>query len=96
MQAGQKLYTADCAGCHQPNGAGLPPTFPALAGNSFLSDPVAVVQRIFDGKGTMPSHPSYSAKDLADVATYIRNSWGNAFGPVSTDQAAKAAPKAAP
>jgi len=96
MQAGQKLYTADCAGCHQPNGAGMPPTFPALAGNNFLSDPAAVVQRIFEGKGTMPSHPSYTAKELADVATYIRNSWGNAFGPVSTDQAAQAAPKAAP
>ena len=96
MQAGQKLYTADCAGCHQPNGAGMPPTFPALAGNSFLSDPAAVAQRIFDGKGTMPSHPSYTAKQLADVATYIRNSWGNAYGPVSADQAAQAVPKAAP
>jgi len=95
MQAGGKLYSADCEGCHQPNGAGMPPTFPALAGNSFLSDATAVVQRIFDGKGTMPSHPSYTAKELANVATYIRNSWGNSFGPVSADQAAQAAPKAA-
>ncbi len=95
MKAGEKLYTADCVACHQPNGAGMPPTFPALAGNSFLSDPAAVVQRIFDGKGTMPPHPSYTAKELADVATYIRNSWGNAYGSVSTDQAAQAAPKAA-
>ena len=54
-----------------------------------------MVQRIFDGKGTMPSHPSYTAKELANVATYIRNSWGNSFGPVSADQAAQAAPKAA-
>ena len=95
MQAGGKLYSADCQGCHQPNGAGMPPTFPALAGNNFLSDATAVVQRIFDGKGTMPSHPGYTAKELANVATYIRNSWGNSFGPVSVDQAAQAAPKAA-
>ncbi|HKI56780.1 MAG TPA: cytochrome c [Trueperaceae bacterium] len=95
MQAGQKLYTSDCQSCHQPNGAGMPPTFPALAGDSFLSDPAAVVKRIYEGKGVMPSHPSYTAQELADVATYIRNAFGNDFGPVSVQQAKRAAPKAA-
>ncbi|MEJ2288317.1 MAG: cytochrome c [Deinococcales bacterium] len=95
MQAGKKLYTSDCQGCHQPNGAGMPPTFPALASNDFLQNASAVMQRIFDGKGAMPSHPSYTAKELADVATYIRNSFGNDFGPVSVEQAKQAVPKAA-
>jgi cytochrome c oxidase subunit II len=95
MQAGKKLYTSECQGCHQPNGAGMPPTFPALAGNDFLSNASAVMQRIFDGKGAMPSHHSFTAKELADVATYIRNSFGNDYGPVSVDQAKQAVPKAA-
>lgn len=74
----------------------MPPTFPALAGNSYLSNASNVVKRIFEGKGTMPSHPSYTAKQLADVATYVRNSFGNDYGPVSVAEAKQAAPKAAP
>ncbi len=94
MSAGKTLYDSDCASCHQPNGAGIPPTFPALAGNAFLSDATAVVQRIFDGKGTMPAHPSYTAKDLAAVATYVRNAFGNSYGAVTLQEASQAAPKA--
>ena len=94
LSDGKQLYDSDCASCHQPSGAGIPPTFPALAGNDFLQDPAAVVQRIFDGKGTMPPHPSYTAKDLAAVASYIRESFGNSYGPVSVQEAGQAAPKA--
>ncbi|MEJ2667896.1 MAG: cytochrome c [Deinococcales bacterium] len=94
MSAGKTLYDSDCASCHQPNGAGIPPTFPALAGNAFLSDAAAVVQRVFDGKGTMPPHPSYTAKDLAAVATYVRNAFGNSYGAVTLQEASQAAPKA--
>jgi mono/diheme cytochrome c family protein len=96
MQAGEQIYESDCASCHQPNGAGLPPTFPALAGNNVLQDASVVVKTIVDGKGVMPPHPSYTTKQLSDVATFVRNSWGNSFGPVSVEQAAQAAPKAAP
>lgn len=96
MTAGEQLYESDCASCHQPNGSGLPPTFPALAGNAFLSDATAVVQRIVDGKGVMPPHPSYTTKQLSDVASYIRNTWGNSYGQVSVAEASQAAPKAAP
>lgn len=94
MTAGQKLYDADCASCHQASGAGIPPTFPGLAANDFLKDPAATVRRIFDGKGTMPPHPSYTAEDLAAVTTYIRESFGNSYGPVSVQEASRAAPKA--
>jgi len=91
---GAKIYSSDCASCHQPNGAGMPPTFPALAGDAYLKDPSAVVTRIFEGKGAMPSHPSYTATDLAAVATFIRESFGNDYGPVTVPQAQQAAPKA--
>lgn len=95
LQEGGKLYSSDCSSCHMPNGAGMPPTFPALAGDSFLADPAAAMQRVFDGKGAMPAHPSFSAKDLAAVTTYIRNSFGNSYGGVTVAQAEKAVPKAA-
>jgi len=95
MAAGKKLYTNDCQGCHQPDGSGMPPNFPKLAGNDFLSNASNVVQRIYEGKGAMPNHHTYSAKQLADVATFIRNSFGNAYGPVSVAEAKQAVPKAA-
>ncbi len=94
LKSGDQLYTSDCASCHKPSGQGMPPTFPALAGNSFLSDASAVVKRIYDGAGSMPSHHSYSAKQLAEVATYVRNTWGNSYGGVSVEDASKAVPQA--
>jgi mono/diheme cytochrome c family protein len=37
---------------------------------------------------SMPAFPVLSNEELAEVATYIRNAWGNNAGPVSTAQAA--------
>jgi mono/diheme cytochrome c family protein len=43
------------------------------------------------GKGTMPAYRSqFSDADIAALLTYIRSSWGNGAGPVTTDQIAGA------
>ncbi len=90
MSEGEKIYLTSCASCHQPNGAGVA-TFPALAGNEKLADKDLVIDRTLNGKVPMPGFgDQLSDEQVAAVATYIRNSWGNAFGPVSpADVAAK-------
>jgi len=88
MSEGEKLYLASCAGCHQPNGAGIA-TFPTLAGNENLADKDLVIDRILNGKVPMPGFAGqYDDQQIAAIATYIRNSWGNGFGPVAPDEVA--------
>ena len=42
MAKGQQVYATNCAACHQPNGQGLPPAFPAIAGSAIATgDPAA-------------------------------------------------------
>ena len=38
LEAGEQIYTTTCIACHQPNGTGLPPAFPALAGSAWHGD----------------------------------------------------------
>lgn len=38
----------------------------------------------------MPAYPKLTDQEVADVATYIRNSWGNAAPAVTVDEVAKA------
>jgi mono/diheme cytochrome c family protein len=38
----------------------------------------------------MPGYPKLSDQEIADVATYIRNAWGNAAPAVTLEQVAKA------
>lgn len=86
-QDGAALYADNCSACHQPNGIGIPPAFPALAGNENLADLALIVGNIHNGKNGMPAFPELGAEDLAALASYIRASWGNAFGAVTSSEA---------
>jgi mono/diheme cytochrome c family protein len=88
MAQGEQLFEQNCAACHQADGTGAPPAFPALAGNENLEDLELIVGNIHEGKGAMPPFPNLTAAQIAAVATYIRNSWGNAFGEVTTEEVA--------
>ena len=73
--------------------------FPPLAGSAAAQqrDPTSVIRLILSGGRTAPTltHPTYqsmpsfawklSDQQIADVATYVRNSWGNRAEPVSAD-----------
>ncbi len=99
MAVGQKVYTDNCQACHQDAGTGMPPAVPALAGNAVLKDADTVLNTIHKGSGAMQAFTSLDAQQLAGVATYVRNSWGNDFGGVSqktaTDVTGAAAPSTA-
>jgi cytochrome c oxidase subunit 2 len=84
MSVGEKAYIANCAACHQANGAGIPGVFPALKGSKIaLEDMAAHIQIVVDGKsGTaMQGYgKQLGLKDLAAIITYERNAWGNSTG----------------
>jgi mono/diheme cytochrome c family protein len=103
MTDGARIYQA-CAACHEADGTGSPRIYPPLPGNANLqsSDPSSTLRIILDGAQTVTtprapnagSMPAYSRKltdqEIADVATYIRNAWGNAAPAVTPGQVAKA------
>ncbi|NUA29877.1 cytochrome c oxidase subunit II [Cupriavidus basilensis] len=79
---GEKVYTANCAVCHQPNGKGGG-AFPALDGSKIVNGPDAGQMHILlEGKGAMPVWKHLSDTELAAVMTYTRNNWGNKTGEV--------------
>lgn len=81
---GEEVYTRVCVACHQANGQGLPPMFPALKdGPIVMGDINKHVETVLWGvKGTaMQSFAAQmSETDIAAVVTYERNSWGNNKG----------------
>jgi len=78
-QRGEKIYTANCAVCHQANGKGVPPAFPALDGGPVVVGPKAdQIHLVMNGKGAMPAWKGVlSDTDIAAVITYTRNAWSN-------------------
>ena len=99
MQVGEAIFVDTCAACHMRNGAGVERMFPKLAGNVVTTqdDPASLIRIVVGGgraaatdtRPTSPAMPSlgYRLNDaqIADVVTYVRNSWGNAAAPVSAE-----------
>lgn len=98
--SGRTIYADSCSACHRSNGSGVPHMFPPLAKNANVqsSDPTTVIRVILQGartavtdsRPTASSMPSYDWKlsdnDVAAVATYVRNAWGNAAANVTADE----------
>jgi cytochrome c oxidase subunit 2 len=79
---GAKVYAANCAVCHQPNGKGGG-AFPALDGSKVVNGPKEGQYKILlAGKNAMPKWDSLSDTELAAVTTFTRNSWDNKTGDV--------------
>jgi len=101
MVRGKKIYAQSCWICHQVNGLGTPGVFPPLANSDFLmknrersiralilglNEKITVNGRIY--QGAMP--PSgLNDEQIADVSTYIRNSWGNKDREVKPEEVAR-------
>lgn len=86
MELGEQTYLANCAACHQPNGAGLPPAFPALKGSdmaintSRIQEHINIVVNGKAGTAMQAYNKQLSLKQIAAVVTYERNAWGNDTG----------------
>lgn len=99
MEKGKQVFTTTCQACHQASGAGIPGAFPPLAQSDWVNGSpkrmVAIVLHGLQGEinvnnqkfqGVMPPFKDQlSAQDIAAVATYVRNSFGNKSAQVSTE-----------
>src|SRR4030088_1300108 len=100
---GEKIYKWACIACHEVDGSGAPRIYPPLPDNANLqsADPSSTLRIILDGAqtlttprapngGSMPAYAKLTDREIADVANYIRNSWGNAAPLVTPGEVAKA------
>jgi cytochrome c oxidase subunit 2 len=79
-ERGAKVYAANCQACHQANGLGVKGAFPALEGSAVVKDKAQQIAILLNGKNAMPPWKALSDVELAAVATYVKNSWGNSEG----------------
>lgn len=100
VEKGKKIFSANCATCHQANGLGVAGQYPPLAGSEIVNGgsrrPAMIVLKGLQGPLTVkgqhygsavmqPWEKTLTDEKIADVLTYIRQEWGNTAGPVSPE-----------
>ena len=87
---GKAVYAGYCQACHQASGQGMKPTFPDLAGDTFVvGAPGPVIDTVLKGRSSMPPfRGQLDDGQIAAAITYIRASFGNHAGPVTAAQVA--------
>ena len=109
VKAGQAQFAGTCSTCHQGNGEGLAGVFPPLARSDyFAKDPMRVVDAVLSGlsgpvtvngktyDSVMPPMSQLTDDEIANITTYVLNSWGNSGGRVTKEQVAKRRAEARP
>jgi mono/diheme cytochrome c family protein len=88
IKRGSNIYASNCIACHMENGEGLAGAFPPLKGSDYLKDKKKVIQAMINGlqgeiivngkkyNNVMPAS-GLNNKEIADVLTYVNNTWGN-------------------
>jgi nitrite reductase (NO-forming) len=89
MESGKQIYMQTCFACHQAEGQGIPNAFPPLAKSDYLNADVnRAISIVLKGKtgeitvngetyNSVMTRQSISNDEIADVMTYVYNSWGN-------------------
>lgn len=98
MYQGQQLYSTHCLNCHQKDGSGLGKLIPPL-NTSFVSankglvicgikngieGPISVNGVVYNH--LMPGNSRLTPLEIAEIMTYISNTWGNEYGMVTIQQ----------
>jgi nitrite reductase (NO-forming) len=107
MEKGKRVFMQACLACHQGEGQGLPGVFPPLAKSDYLmADKARSISAITKGlsgaikvngtdyNGVMPP-VALNDEQIANVLTYVRNSWGNEGDAVTVDEVKKVRAEAA-
>lgn len=97
VQRGKKVYETYCISCHQSDGKGMPGMNPPLIktkqvlGNKTQLINIILIgldeEMVINGEtyfNPMPSQPHLKDQEIADVLTYVRNSFGNKASLVTT------------
>ncbi len=90
---GQQLYIKNCSNCHQKNGSGLGLVYPPINNSDFMDQNVDAVfcimkygkegEMIVNGKKfnkPMKGIASLTELEIAEIATYIYNTWDHQEG----------------
>jgi len=85
MAKGKDKYEQICGACHKPDGTGIPPMFPALKGSSVavgkpISRHIEMILNGISGTAMQAYKDQLTNEDIASIATYERNAWGNNTG----------------
>ena len=101
VKAGGVLYNGTCSVCHQQNGEGLAGVFPPLAKSDYLmADPRRAIEVVLNGmtgpvtvngsdfNSVMPPMSQLNDDEIANILTFVLNSWGNEDGEISSDDVA--------
>ena len=96
MANGKKIYGQYCLACHMADGGGVPNMNPPLSKTSYvLGDKTRLIKVILNGLATgeeidgetytnvMPAHNFLKDQEIADVLSFVRNSFDNKAGSVS-------------
>jgi mono/diheme cytochrome c family protein len=99
---GKALYEKHCSNCHQPDGTGLRRVYPPLAHSDYLQnhlrEALCLMRHGVDSPLTvngitftqpMPGIPTLTDLEIAEIATYIYNSWGNHHGLIEVREATR-------
>lgn len=102
IKAGGLLFAGTCSTCHQADGKGIEGVFPPLAGSDFLlgdveraigvvvngrSGPITVNGKEYNS--VMPPMSNLNDDEVANILTYVTNSFGNSGGVVTAEQVKK-------
>lgn len=104
VKAGQHEFIVECSACHKSDGTGISNMIPDLRNNSAINakNPDSLLNIVLKGTDGPATHanptgaamPGFDWKlqdqQIANVLTYIRNSWGNAAQAVSATDVNKA------
>jgi cytochrome c oxidase subunit II len=86
MDRGANVYQAQCAACHQADGSGLEPAFPALAADGAptgaLEEHLQIILNGREGTAMTAFRDRLQPQDIAAALTYTRNAWSNGEGEV--------------
>lgn len=89
IKAGKELFDRTCYACHQSEGQGIPNAFPPLAKSDYLNaNPDRAIGAVLHGLSgeitvngkkfnNVMTSQNLTDEQVADVLTYIYNSWGN-------------------
>jgi len=90
MERGKKVYDQYCMPCHMPDGSGVPRLNPPLIKTTYVIGEkkrfIEIVLKGFDEQveiegdyytNVMAPHDFLTDEQVADVVTYVRNSFGN-------------------
>ena len=102
VAAGKVLFAGTCSTCHQPDGKGMEGVFPPLAGSDYIkANPKRLPEIILHGlvgpvkvngkdyNSNMPPMSQLTDDEVANISTYVLNSWGNPGGRITKEEAAQ-------